>query len=62
VFDVNGRTEPATRGFPAFGKVIEGMKVVEKIVAQRTDGISKTEAVKGQILTAPVAIDRACWR
>jgi peptidyl-prolyl cis-trans isomerase A (cyclophilin A) len=60
VFDVNGRTEPDTRGFPAFGKVIEGMEVVEKIATQPTDGISKTEAVKGQILTAPAPIERAC--
>src|SRR5210317_2388324 len=59
VFDVNGRTEPDTRGFPAFGKVIEGMEVVEKIAAQPTDGMSKTEAVKGQILTAPVPIVKA---
>jgi len=62
VFDVNGRTEPDTRGFPAFGKVIEGMDVVKKIAAQPTDGISKTEAVKGQILTAPVPIETACRR
>jgi cyclophilin family peptidyl-prolyl cis-trans isomerase len=60
VFDVNGRTEPDTRGFPAFGKVIEGMEVVEKIATQPTDGISKTEAVKGQVLTAPAPIERAC--
>ena len=59
VFDVNGRTEPDTRGFPAFGKVVEGMDVVEKIAAQPTDGISQAEAVKGQILTQPVAIARA---
>jgi len=59
VFDVNGRTEPDTKGFPAFGKVIEGMDVVEKIAAQPTDGISKTDAVKGQILTAPVPIVKA---
>jgi peptidyl-prolyl cis-trans isomerase A (cyclophilin A) len=59
VFDVDGRTEPDTRGFPAFGKVIEGMDVVEKIAAQPTDGVSKAEAVKGQILTEPVAIERA---
>ena len=59
VFDVDGRTEPDTRGFPAFGKVVEGMDVVEKIAAQPTDGVSKAEAVKGQILTAPVAIKKA---
>jgi hypothetical protein len=35
------------------------MEVVEKIAAQPTDGISKAEAVKGQILTEPVAIERA---
>jgi len=59
VFDVNGRTEPDTRGFPAFGKVIEGMDVVEKISAQPTDGITKQKVVKGQILTAPVIIKNA---
>jgi peptidyl-prolyl cis-trans isomerase A (cyclophilin A) len=59
VFDVDGRTEPDTLGFPAFGKVVEGMDVVEKIAAQETDGISKTDAVKGQILTEPVAIEKA---
>jgi peptidyl-prolyl cis-trans isomerase A (cyclophilin A) len=62
VFDVNGRTEPDTRGFPAFGKVISGMDVVEKIAAQPTDGVSKAEAVKGQILTAPVPIEKTCRR
>jgi peptidyl-prolyl cis-trans isomerase A (cyclophilin A) len=62
VFDVNGRTEPDTRGFPAFGNVIEGMEVVEKIAAQPTDGISKTDAVKGQILTEPVPIEKAYRR
>ena len=62
VFDVNGRTEPDIRGFPAFGKVIEGMDVVEKIAARETDGISKTDAVKGQILTAPVPIEKAYCR
>jgi peptidyl-prolyl cis-trans isomerase A (cyclophilin A) len=62
VFDVNGRTEPDTRGFPAFGKVVEGMDVVRKIAAQPTDGISKEKAVEGQILTAPVAIEKAYRR
>jgi peptidyl-prolyl cis-trans isomerase A (cyclophilin A) len=59
VFDVNGRTEPDTQGFPAFGNVIEGMDVVEKIAAQPTEGISKEAAVKGQILTEPVPIEKA---
>jgi peptidyl-prolyl cis-trans isomerase A (cyclophilin A) len=62
VFDVNGRTEPDIRGFPAFGKVIEGMDVVKKIAARETDGISKTDAVKGQILTVPVPIEKAYRR
>src|SRR5210317_117636 len=62
VFDVNGRTEPDTRGFPAFGRVIEGMDVVEKIAAQPTDGISKAEAVRGQILTEPAPIEKAYRR
>jgi len=62
VFDVDGRTEPDTRGFPAFGNVIEGMEVVEKIAVRETDGISKTDAVKGQILTEPVTIEKAYRR
>ena len=62
VFDVDGRTEPDTLGFPAFGKVVEGMDVVEKIAAQPTEGISKEEAVKGQILTKPVTIEKASRR
>jgi len=62
VFDVDGRTEPDTKGFPAFGNVIEGMDVVEKIAAQPTDGITKTDAVKGQILTEPVPIEKAYRR
>jgi peptidyl-prolyl cis-trans isomerase A (cyclophilin A) len=62
VFDVDGRSEPDAQGFPAFGKVVEGMEVVEKIAAQPTDGISKAEAVKGQILTEPVSIEKAYRR
>jgi len=62
VFDVDGRTEPDTKGFPAFGNVIEGMDVVEKIAARETDGISKFDAVEGQILTEPVPIKQACRR
>ena len=62
VFDVDGRTEPDTLGFPAFGKVVEGMDVVEKIADQPTEGISKAEVVKGQILTEPVTIEKACRR
>jgi peptidyl-prolyl cis-trans isomerase A (cyclophilin A) len=62
VFDVDGRTEPDTRGFPAFGKVIEGMDLVKKIAARETEGISKEEAVKSQILTEPVPIEKAYRR
>jgi hypothetical protein len=38
------------------------MDMVKKIAAQPADGISKTDAVKGQILTAPVPIEKACRR
>jgi len=62
VFDANGRTEPDTRGFPAFGNVIEGMDLVEKIAARPTDGLTQVEAVKGQILTSPVDIQKVYRR
>lgn len=45
-----------TEGYAAFGRVVEGLAVVRKILAQPADGPAPYPAMKGQILTTPVAI------
>ncbi|MCW3847406.1 peptidylprolyl isomerase [Sphingomonas sp. LB-2] len=51
--DANGKS----KGFAAFGRVIEGMPVVRRILAMATGGGSG--AMKGQMLLRPVQINRA---
>lgn len=43
-------------GFAAFGKVVEGMDVVKKIMAAPTSATLGTGAMKGQMIAAPVKI------
>lgn len=44
------------KGFAAFGRVVSGMDVVEKIHRQRADAPSPSEYLKNQILSEPVKI------
>lgn len=44
------------QGFAAFGRVVEGMAVVRKILALPTNGKTSVPDMKGQILTTPVKI------
>jgi peptidyl-prolyl cis-trans isomerase A (cyclophilin A) len=44
------------QGFAAFGQVVEGMNVVHAILALPTNGKAEIAAMKGQILSPPVAI------
>ncbi|WP_419255443.1 peptidylprolyl isomerase [Caulobacter sp. ErkDOM-YI] len=46
-------------GFAAFGKVVEGMDVVHKIINLPTPGVAVNPVMKGQILEPPVPILRA---
>ena len=43
-------------GYAAFGQVIEGLEVVQTILALPTNGKAVIKAMKGQILTKPVPI------
>ena len=43
-------------GFAAFGKVVEGMDVVRKIINLPTPGVAVNPVMKGQILEPPVPI------
>ncbi len=57
--DVDGRTEPDTRGFPAFGTVAAGLEVVVAIAERETGGANPYALLEGEILTHPVTINRA---
>lgn len=43
-------------GYSAFGQVVEGIEIVQKILSLPTNGKAYFKAMKGQILTNPVPI------
>lgn len=51
--------DPTTPGFAAFGLVVEGLDVVQKIIALPVDPNRGEGAMKGEMLKAPVKITRA---
>ena len=55
-FDEGGRTEPDTRGFPAFAMVTGGMDVVDLISKRDRSGATRVSVLRGQILAEPVKI------
>ena len=44
------------QGFAAFGTVVNGLDVVRKILASKTDGVPQNPSMKGQMINPPVAI------
>jgi peptidyl-prolyl cis-trans isomerase A (cyclophilin A) len=50
------------KGFPAFGRVVAGIDVADRIVARAHNGKSAVPLLAGQVLSAPVRIERAVRR
>ena len=48
--------DPSNPGFAAFGKVVDGMPVVQAILGQPTDPNKGEGAMKGEMLVKPVKI------
>ena len=57
--DEGARSVPDTHGFPAFGKVLEGMDTVQAIANQETQGATSISFLQGQIHTGPIVIHKA---
>jgi len=57
--DFGGRSKPDELGFPAFGEVVIGLDVAEKIAESETAGAARIGMLEGQILTRAVAIRAA---
>jgi cyclophilin family peptidyl-prolyl cis-trans isomerase len=57
--DFGGRAQPDELGFPAFGEVVIGRDIAEKIAESETAGTARIGMLEGQILTRAVAITAA---
>lgn len=57
--DADPKASGDNLGFAAFGRVVEGMDVVKKVLAMPVDPDKGTGAMKGEILKAPVRIQTA---
>ena len=51
-----GRDLHDTQGFPAFGRVVSGLELLDEISSQETEGYTHSPILKGQMLTVPVEI------
>ena len=54
--DANPEAEGDNRGYAAFGQVVSGMSVVQRILGQPTNGTTKYKDQSGEWLTKPVII------
>jgi hypothetical protein len=57
--DFGGRAQPDDLGFPAFGEVVIGLGIAEKVAESETAGEARIGMLEGQILTRAVAITAA---
>ena len=51
--------DPKNPGFAAFGRVVEGLDVAQKILGRPVDANAGTGAMKGEMLRKPVRIQKA---
>ncbi len=57
--DEGGRTEPDEQGFPAFGRVVSGLEIINRLSREETAGDTWVARLNGQILTNPLIIQSA---
>ena len=57
--DFGGLRNSDAQGFAAFGRVVKGMEIVQKIHIMRSDKQVDSDYVQGQILPEPVKILKA---
>ena len=57
--DADPKDPKTTPGFAAFGRVVSGLEVVQKIIALPVDPNRGEGAMRGEMLKAPVRISRA---
>lgn len=56
--DAGGRHEPDERGFPAIGRIVRGLNLVEDIASSATGGRTPVPMLDGEILSKQVRIHR----
>lgn len=57
--DYGQSKRPDSHGFPAFGRVVQGMEVLSDIAAGETRGKTHVSLLRNQMLSVPAAITRA---
>lgn len=61
-YDAGGAYSPDGAGYPVFGTVTAGMELVDRMAAQERNGQTWVPILRGQILSAPLRINRAYIR
>ncbi|MCR9276995.1 MAG: peptidylprolyl isomerase [Pseudomonadaceae bacterium] len=56
--DEGGRNLLDEQGFPAFGKVVSALEILDEISTQETKGYTHLPLLEGQMLTTPISVEQ----